>query len=231
MARKNDLKMKIFGVLFGLIFLAGSGFQAIKMLEVTPDQSLAKAESLMLANKLPEALAEAEQGAAKAPKDERFWVLQANLQLKMGSPEKALPLFEKALSINPNSVLAHESVAVIYANKRDWVQAEKHLQAALKVENKNGVAHNNLGVIYLEQKQPAKAEAAFQKAIEVDPRNGDSYRNLGALYRQQGDRAKSDKYLMNYLKLFPKAPDAEEIRAVLRKSMQSEASQKPDPQS
>lgn len=223
--------MKVFGVLFGLIFLAGSAFQAVKMLEVTPDQSLAKAESLMLANKLPEALAEAEQAAAKAPKDERFWVLQANLQLKLNGPEKALPLFEKALSINPNSVLAHEAVAVIYANKRDWVQAEKHLLAALKVEDKNGVAHNNLGVIYLEQKQPAKAEAAFQKAIKVDPRNGDSYRNLGALYRQQGDRARSDKYLMNYLKLFPKAPDAEEIRAVLRKSIQTQATPKPNPQS
>ncbi|MGE3724622.1 MAG: tetratricopeptide repeat protein [Candidatus Sericytochromatia bacterium] len=221
--------MKVFGVLFGLIFLAGSAFQVVKMLEVTPDQSLAKAESLMLANKLPEALAEAEQAAAKAPKDERFWVLQANLQLKLSGPEKALPLFEKALSINPNSVLAHEAVAVIYANKRDWVQAEKHLLAALKVEDKNGVAHNNLGVIYLEQKQPTKAEAAFQKAIKVDPRNGDSYRNLGALYRQQGDRARSDKYLMNYLKLFPKAPDAEEIRAVLRKSIQTEATPKPNP--
>lgn len=223
--------MKTLGVVFGLIFLAGSAVQVYKMLEVTPDQTLARAETLMLENKLPEALAEAEQGATKAPNDERFWVLQANIQLKLAGPDKALPLFEKALNINANSVLAHEAVAVIYANKKDWAKAEKHLQAALKVEDKNAVAHNNLGVIYLEQKNPTKAEAAFRKAIEVEPRNGDAYRNLGALYRQQGQREKSDQYLRNYLKLFPKAPDAEEIRSVLRKSAQTTTSEKPNPQS
>jgi superkiller protein 3 len=218
-ASKDNWKMKAFGFIFGLIFLAGSGFQMLKLLDVPADQMLAKAEKLMLENKLPEALAEAEKAHAKAPKDERMLVLQANLQKKMGQPEKALELFEKATQVNPRSFIAHESIAMLYANKQEWAEAEKHLQAALKIESKDAVAYNNLGVIYLEQKKPEKAEEAFQNAIKADNRNGDPYRNLGALYRQQGNKAKSDKYLAMYLKLFPKAPDAEEIRAILRKSI------------
>ncbi len=59
---------------------------------------------------------------------------------KLGDKEKAASVYEKALSVQPNTPNAHYNLAVIYWN-RDWDKVVYHLRECLRLDPNNAMAN------------------------------------------------------------------------------------------
>jgi tetratricopeptide (TPR) repeat protein len=208
-------------VIFGLIFLAGTGAQLFQNFQIPPEQILARAEALLEAGQPEQALQESAELRAKLPTDLRVIVLEAKIYQRQKKFDQAIARFEQAVTLQPSNVLFHQRLAVLYSTQKKYPQAETALRKALKMEPLNAPMHNMLGLLYLEQKRYPEAEQALLEAIKSQPQFPEAYRNLGAVYQAQGKAAEAGRYLAQYLKLNPQAPNAGYIREQLRKTMKS----------
>ena len=74
-----------------------------------------------------------------------------------------LPLYQKALSVDPEDFETNFNIGVLYYEQRkDYEQAIKHLKLAL-AEEANATTLFNLGVIYEEQGNRLEALRAYQE--------------------------------------------------------------------
>jgi len=116
-----------------------------------------------------------------------FWLrLQAKALLVMGLRGKAHAVFQEILQINPNDVLALNSVGFKELNDRHLVQALVFFERALNLTPTNANAHFNVGFVCEELGRSQEAEHAFKAAIAIDEKMDRAWYGLGlVLVRQQ----------------------------------------------
>jgi tetratricopeptide (TPR) repeat protein len=116
-----------------------------------------------------------------------FWLrLQAKALLVMGLRGKAHAVFQEILQINPNDVLALNSVGFKVLNDRHLVQALVFFERALNLTPTNANAHFNVGFVCEELGRSQEAEHAFKAAIAIDEKMDRAWYGLGlVLVRQQ----------------------------------------------
>ena len=95
---------------------------------------------------------------------------------RLNVPEKAQKEFQKG----------SESL-----NKKDWVEAKKHFNAAIAAYDRYDVAYNGLGMALASSGSPLEARTAFEKAISLNENFSEAYRNLAriSLSEKQFDEA------------------------------------------
>ncbi|MEW8027366.1 MAG: tetratricopeptide repeat protein [Candidatus Thiodiazotropha sp.] len=70
------------------------------------------------------------------------------IQLNEGEPAKAAASFTTALELKPDSLPAHNQLAVALRMQGKFQQAEQTYRTALKIEPDYLLAHRNLGILY-----------------------------------------------------------------------------------
>ena len=106
--------------------------------------------------------------------------------LRESNLDAAEPLLLQALSIDANNPDVLRFLGIIYAQRKDYTQALKYLEAAIKVNPQNGIAHSNLGNVLFELGQFEKALNAYDHAIKLAPTYAEAWSNKGnALYELQ----------------------------------------------
>jgi tetratricopeptide (TPR) repeat protein len=100
--------------------------------------------------------------------------------------EEAALKYKAALSLDPNSVLAHKNLGIALSAQGKLDQAIACWQKALQIDPNNAPAHNNLGIALSEQGKLDEAIACHQKALQIDPNNAGTHNNLGAALYKQG---------------------------------------------
>ncbi len=106
--------------------------------------------------------------------------------LRESNLDAAEPLLLQALSIDANNPDVLRFLGIIYAQRKDYTQALKYLEAAIKVNPQNGIAHSNLGNVLFELGQFEKALNAYDHAIKLTPTYAEAWSNKGnALYELQ----------------------------------------------
>jgi tetratricopeptide (TPR) repeat protein len=112
--------------------------------------------------------------------------LQAKALLVLGLRIKAHVVFQEILEIQPDAVLALNSLGYSALNDRRLVQALGFFERALVHTPTHANAHFNVGFVCEELGRSQEAEHAFRAALQIDEKMDRAWYGLGlVLVRQQ----------------------------------------------
>ena len=92
--------------------------------------------------------------------------------------DEAVREFQKAIELDPNSAHAHDNLATVYAEKKQYRAALDEYLLALKLEPDSATAHYNLAC-FLSAHAIDYAISEYREAIELEPDYPDAHLNLG----------------------------------------------------
>ncbi|MFA7359950.1 MAG: tetratricopeptide repeat protein [Candidatus Kapaibacterium sp.] len=104
------------------------------------------------------------------------------------------------------------NVGNIYANKKNYAEAEKRYRRAIEIRDNSVLAHHNLGLIYLLRGDIDSAEIKFKKGMSIDSLAPDGYFQMSNIYQQKGNIPDAVKMLE---KLQTIVPNYRESKAML----------------
>ena len=116
-------------------------------------------------------------------------------QDRLGTLDRALPLFEQAMKVRPGHPLAYQRLHGLHTKAEDWSQLAALVRnqiAACGSGVDTAPMFYELGVLYRSHlDQPRKAEACFRRAVELLPNDIAALGALGDVYveRQKWERA------------------------------------------
>ncbi len=84
-----------------------------------------------------------------------------------------------ALGLNPNLIVVHNSLGVLYERTGRYEDAERAFERALMINENDVQALSGLADVYLSQQRLAEAEAKYRQAIGLQPGNWNTYSSLG----------------------------------------------------
>ncbi len=100
----------------------------------------------------------------------------------------------------------------IYANKKNYAEAEKRYRRAIEIRDNSVLAHHNLGLIYLLRGDLDSAEIKFKKGLAIDSLAPDGYFQLANINQQKGNIPEAIRYLE---KLQTVVPDYRQSKSIL----------------
>lgn len=131
-----------------------------------------------------------------------FYTL-GNFYLDKNDIKSAITSFEKAIRLQPKSILPLINASIAYARGSRIDKAEESLHQALQLEPENPIANLNMGLLWAEQGNLQEAEKAFRTALTSDPDQAEAAYNLGIILAS--DRI--DEALIFCRKAFELNPD------------------------
>ncbi|WP_202985801.1 tetratricopeptide repeat protein [Nostoc sp. UIC 10630] len=100
--------------------------------------------------------------------------------------EEAAVKYKAALRLDPNSIIAHNSLGNALSDQGKLSEAIAAYQRALLIDPNDAIAHYNLGIALYGQGKLEKAIAAYQRALLIDPNDAIAHNNLGIALSDQG---------------------------------------------
>ena len=116
---------------------------------------------------------------AKRPANARAHASQALALSQRGRPAEAVPVFQRALALDPQSAATALNLGTAYFELRDFAEAAVHFRRAMALSPKLAAAQTNLGAALLELGDATGALAAHEAALALDPRHAAALRNAG----------------------------------------------------
>jgi eukaryotic-like serine/threonine-protein kinase len=131
-------------------------------------------------------LANARDTARQSPQSQ---LLLASSLRRIGKPEQALSLLERACEMHPGDFWIHHTLAQLNANGLPprFEAAIRHSFAARAIRPQSASTWNNLGNILRSQKRLDEAIAAYKKSAEIDPKSSFPHNNLGNVQMDKRD--------------------------------------------
>ena len=141
--------------------------------------------------------------------------------------QQSIASYKKALEIDPDSVVAKERLAEIYAESRHTRDAVIEAQEVLKADPDNVDAHRLLARIYVralgdmdagevQQENIEKAVAQFQAILKIDPTDTYSGLWLARLYRFENRHTEAEQVLRGLMQREPdNGPALEQLSQLL----------------
>ena len=113
-------------------------------------------------------ISEAEKVMSQNPTDRQFWVNLGNDYFDTNQPQKAIPVYQKAIDIAPDpSVLSDQGV--MYRQISQYEKAIAAFEQALKIDDKHLSSLYNIGWLYLTNlKQVPKAKEYWARYLAID---------------------------------------------------------------
>jgi tetratricopeptide (TPR) repeat protein len=93
-------------------------------------------------------------------------------------------LYSTAEGIDGTVLLTN--VGNIYANRKQFDEAEMRYRKAIELRDNSLLAHHNLGLIFLVRGELDSAEIKFKKGLSIDSLAPDGYLQLANVYQAQG---------------------------------------------
>jgi Tfp pilus assembly protein PilF len=136
--------------------------------------------------------------------------------LRLNELEKANEAFQSALKIKPDAYAPLMNRGIVLVQLRRFEEAESVLRKAMNLKQSTG-GHYFLGLALANLGRFDEAEKELVSAVKA---GGDemkeAHRYLAIIYNHRGDKKRAANELETYLRLVPTAPDAEQLRNVLK---------------
>jgi tetratricopeptide (TPR) repeat protein len=129
--------------------------------------------------------------------------------------EKAIGLYQKAISLDPVYYVSHNNLGCALILKEDAYKAVSVLQDALKLKPDSAEVLNNLGAAYFYAENLAKAKESLAKSRKLDPAYTAPLFNLARLAKEEKNGTDVEEYCRAYLKLDPVSPWAKQLQTAL----------------
>nr|WP_319397094.1 tetratricopeptide repeat protein [uncultured Desulfobacter sp.] len=133
---------------------------------------------------------EAEKGYKKVLKKKPEWGQPMSalgiLYLDQNRPDKAVPLFEKAVDLNPPDLSACYQLGRLKQMDNDHQGAIPLYRKMIDQQPETGLVWNNLGVAYRETGRADEAMESFRAAVRFAPDMAQAWNNLGVALDEQG---------------------------------------------
>jgi tetratricopeptide (TPR) repeat protein len=101
---------------------------------------------------------------------------------KLNAPEKAEPIVQKMIQIEPNEPGNYFALMQIYENAGRYEDAEAALTKAREVKPDDPVVYSTISGFYNRQGDFPKTMEALQKAAELDPKNPTGWQTVATYY-------------------------------------------------
>lgn len=101
-------------------------------------------------------------------------------------PERAVPLLEQALQLDPHSAEAYFILGALYQKAEQYGQAAGFFQRAIELRGDYARAYTDLGLVYSELGQYEKAIQCWQHSRSLQPDLTEHYNNLGRAFFYSG---------------------------------------------
>jgi protein O-mannosyl-transferase len=118
----------------------------------------------------------------------------------------SVTLFEHALRVTPDNVVAHYNLANALAAQGRTAEALAHYARAKGV--RPAPAQNTIGSLLAAQGRVDEAIGHYREALRLDPTYADAYNNLGVLLARQGNAAEARRQYEEALRYRPRHADA-----------------------
>ncbi len=115
------------------------------------------------------------------------WYRAGITKLKLDDKEFAWSAFGEALKLDPDHVLTHEDLGLLYVSSGQIEQAKFHLTRVTELDPTRWRAHNALGVIADVEKRYADAVGYYKAALEHHPDSPTLMNNIGYSYYLAGN--------------------------------------------
>jgi tetratricopeptide (TPR) repeat protein len=115
----------------------------------------------------------------------------ADLLVRSGKKDEAIPEYEKAAQLNPADTASQTNLATAYLEKARLNDAERVFQWVLTTDPASAAAYNGMGLIAIQRQDATQARGYFEKAAQLDPDLIEAQLNLGLIYRMAGEGAKA----------------------------------------
>lgn len=133
------------------------------------------------------------------------------LTFRDNQPDKARPLLEKAVELDPVYACTHRELGYTLRKLEVFQEAEKHLGLAIELDNSDGWAYVYLGNLLWAMNDLSRSEEAYKKAIETWPDSSLPYWCLAHFYEYQGRNLESESLYKRALQI-----DPDDVEANLR---------------
>jgi tetratricopeptide (TPR) repeat protein len=120
----------------------------------------------------------------------------------------SVSLFEHALTVNPRSSVAHNTLGMVQAAQNRLAEATHYYTEALRLWPRNTQAYNNLGNALSRQGKTQEAIEQYTEALRFKPNSAQAHNNLGAVLADQGRVAEAISHYTAALRLQPRYVNA-----------------------
>lgn len=103
-----------------------------------------------------------------------------------GDLDPARESLERAVDLEPDDVLALNTLAVVYDLLDRHDEAQRYYDEVRRRKPNDAGASNNLGVSLMLLGKFVEAETALRQAVDIDPKNRSGWNNLGLALGRQG---------------------------------------------
>jgi arylsulfatase A-like enzyme/Flp pilus assembly protein TadD len=139
---------------------------------------------------------------------------------RAGRPADARQVFERVLTVNPESSVPLENLGVLAMERGDLPSAASYFDRAVRAAPSSSRAHAGRGAVAMKSGDKTAAYDEWTKAVQLDPTNFEAVYNLGVNLARDGQQARARPYLEQFLRTAPEAfygEDRREVSALLRR--------------
>jgi tetratricopeptide (TPR) repeat protein len=190
------------------VAIAPDAKMAIDAPAVDYRRHLDRAAGLLRTGGLDEAFRELETADAMKPGFPETLAALGFYYRERGDNPRAIALFEKALSIDPENWGAHNFYGVTLFRMGRYDEALRHFQAAIKVSPLNAQSLTNAGALEFSRGNLEAAKKYFEEAIDSTPRYAEAQFNLAMVLTNEGKFADAARRYEECLKYSENEPDA-----------------------
>lgn len=147
------------------------------------------------------------------PDNDFAYAVHGGIQAAMEEYDLALADFEKALKLNPQSLLARSGMASVYMEQKKGEQALKLTEEMLTIAPKLAFPYVEHAGALMSQKEFEKARQEIAKALEIDPFDLDALQKQAFLNLEAKDYTQATQNIVHIAEVKPKAPEAHILRA------------------
>lgn len=115
----------------------------------------------------------------------------------------AADFYTRALQRDPNDIVAHRGMAILYDQSGRPAEAAEEYRAVIKLRPHDADARRNLGRELLALEKPAEARDAYAAAIEIEPGDAKAMNGLGIALDYLGEHESAQKQFEAALKEEP----------------------------
>jgi len=152
--------------------------------------------------------AEWTKAGALAPNDAQILQAAGKALADAGLDEKAAPILEEALRIEPHSAATAYSLGLVYQRTNRVAEAADLFRKVVQAEPKNAEALINFGLALSQLHRAQEGLPYLERAIACDPSNLTAHQDLAAAYLQVDQVASAITELRTALKLAPDSSKA-----------------------